>query len=68
MHTFFMGSKTSKKKYQKKNQTGFAGVYFEKVLKGSKTSIWVRNVQLGMFGTILGTIGLFLSDYDTGDY
>ena len=27
--------------------SGFAGVYFEKILKGSKTTIWIRNVQLG---------------------
>jgi len=28
--------------------SGLAGVYFEKILKNSKTSIWVRNIQLGM--------------------
>lgn len=27
--------------------SGLAGVYFEKILKNSKTSIWVRNIQLG---------------------
>ncbi|KAJ8278577.1 hypothetical protein GJAV_G00089090 [Gymnothorax javanicus] len=30
--------------------SGFAGVYFEKILKESKQSVWVRNIQLGMFG------------------
>ena len=34
--------------------SGFAGVYFEKILKGSKQSVWLRNVQLGFLGTILG--------------
>jgi len=29
--------------------SGLAGVYFEKVLKGSSATLWVRNVQLGFF-------------------
>ncbi|CAH1763314.1 10476_t:CDS:1 [Entrophospora sp. SA101] len=29
--------------------SGIAGVYFEKVLKASKTSIWTRNIQLSFF-------------------
>lgn len=34
--------------------SGFAGVYFEKILKGSNTSVWIRNVQLAMFGGLFG--------------
>ena len=43
--------------------SGFAGVYFEKILKISTCSLWIRNIQLGMFGTILGLIGVIASDY-----
>lgn len=42
--------------------SGFAGVYFEKILKGSSASVWVRNVQLGIFGTGLGLLGLWWHD------
>ncbi|XP_071804330.1 UDP-galactose translocator-like isoform X2 [Asterias amurensis] len=42
--------------------SGFAGVYFEKILKGSKTSIWLRNIQLGMFGSVIGLITMALKD------
>jgi len=42
--------------------SGFAGVYFEKVLKGSTASVWLRNIQLGIFGTILAFIGAYLKD------
>lgn len=36
--------------------SGFAGVYFEKVLKTSKASIWLRNIQLSFIGIIMSTV------------
>ncbi|CAL9702775.1 unnamed protein product [Knipowitschia caucasica] len=42
--------------------SGFAGVYFEKILKGSSASVWLRNVQLGVFGTALGLLGMWWND------
>ena len=36
--------------------SGFAGVYFEMILKGTKQSIWMRNVQLGFMGIIIGIV------------
>lgn len=42
--------------------SGFAGVYFEMMLKGSNASVWLRNVQLGMFGSLTAVIGMLLKD------
>ncbi|XP_018080140.1 solute carrier family 35 (UDP-N-acetylglucosamine (UDP-GlcNAc) transporter), member A3, gene 2 L homeolog isoform X1 [Xenopus laevis] len=42
--------------------SGFAGVYFEKILKETKQSVWIRNIQLGFFGWIFGLIGVFIYD------
>uniref|UniRef100_A0A3B3XQF7 Uncharacterized protein n=1 Tax=Poecilia mexicana TaxID=48701 RepID=A0A3B3XQF7_9TELE len=42
--------------------SGFAGVYFERILKGSSASVWMRNVQLGIFGTALGLLGMWWND------
>ena len=42
--------------------SGFAGVYFEMMLKGSNVSVWVRNVQLGLFGTLTAIIGMVMKD------
>jgi solute carrier family 35 (UDP-sugar transporter), member A1/2/3 len=44
--------------------SGLAGVYFEKILKNSKVSIWVRNIQLGLFGTFFALLTVYVSDYD----
>ncbi|CAF97568.1 unnamed protein product, partial [Tetraodon nigroviridis] len=42
--------------------SGFAGVYFEKILKETKQSLWVRNIQLGLFGFVLGIVGMIMYD------
>jgi len=42
--------------------SGFAGVYFEKILKGTKQSIWLRNFQLGLIGMISGYIAVRVND------
>jgi UDP-galactose transporter len=43
--------------------SGFAGVYFEMMLKGSSASVWLRNVQLGMFGSATAVLGMLLKDW-----
>ncbi|XP_028653361.2 CMP-sialic acid transporter [Erpetoichthys calabaricus] len=42
--------------------SGFAGVYFEKVLKSSDTSLWVRNIQMYLSGIIVTLAGVYASD------
>lgn len=40
----------------------FIGVYFEKILKGTSGSIWLRNIQLGSYSVIIGLIGMKIND------
>ena len=44
--------------------SGFAGVYFEKILKGKnkENSIWLRNIQLGSLSTVLAVCGMMVND------
>jgi UDP-sugar transporter A1/2/3 len=45
--------------------SGLAGVYFEKVLKGTQCSIWTRNVQLSFLSLIPAFfIGVLIKDGD----
>lgn len=42
--------------------SGFAGVYFEKVLKSGSTSLWLRNIHLSAVGMVLSVAVCALSD------
>ncbi|KAI8617349.1 nucleotide-sugar transporter-domain-containing protein [Chytriomyces sp. MP71] len=42
--------------------SGLAGVWFEKVLKGSKASLWLRNTQLSFFSLIPALLGVCVMD------
>lgn len=45
--------------------SGFAGIYFEKILKGSDISVWMRNVQLSFLSLPFGLITCLLQDNET---
>ncbi|KAG3109904.1 hypothetical protein PI124_g10918 [Phytophthora idaei] len=47
--------------------SGFAGVYFEKILKGtgSTTTLWERNVQMCFLGLALSGGGLVYNDFES---
>lgn len=42
--------------------SGFSGVYFEKILKGSRTSLWIRNVQMGLPSIIIAYLTIYFKD------
>ncbi|OAD55156.1 UDP-galactose translocator, partial [Eufriesea mexicana] len=42
--------------------SGFAGIYFEKILKDSNISVWMRNVQLSLLSLPFGLITCFIND------
>jgi len=44
--------------------SGFAGVYFEMVLKTTPASIWIRNIQLSFIGIITCVIACYFKDLE----
>ncbi len=42
--------------------SGFSGVYFEKVLKSSTTSLWVRNIQMSLSSVPLALLSVWWTD------
>ena len=44
--------------------SGFSGVYWEKMLKRSSESVWVKNAQLSFFSFFFGLITLFMFNGD----
>lgn len=45
--------------------SGFAGVYFEKILKNSvQVSLWIRNIQLSLGAILIGFLQLILTEQD----
>jgi len=42
--------------------SGFSGVFFEKMLKGSSTSLWMRNIQMGLPSIIIAFITAYVED------
>jgi len=45
--------------------SGFSGIYFEKVIKGSVSSLWIRNIQMGLPSIIFAFITVLLKDLET---
>lgn len=44
--------------------SGFSGIYLEKLLKEITWSLWVRNIQLAMFGFLMGIVAMVVSDWN----
>lgn len=42
--------------------SGFSGVYFEKILKGSEVTLWIRNIQMGIFSIAIAFVTAFVTD------
>lgn len=45
--------------------SGFSGVYFEKLVKFTQQGLWIRNIQLAIFGFLLGLLAALVQDMDS---
>lgn len=43
--------------------SGFSGVYFEKLVKSSPQSLWIRNIQLALFSIGIAMSAVILQDF-----
>lgn len=41
--------------------SGFSGVYFERILKSSGSSLWIRNIQMSFSSIIIAYAGIYFS-------
>lgn len=44
--------------------SGFAGIFFEKMLKGADISVWMRNVQMSLLSIPISVATCFIADYN----
>lgn len=42
--------------------SGFTGVYFEKLVKQTRQSLWIRSLQLAIFGFVFGLAAVYVQD------
>jgi UDP-sugar transporter A1/2/3 len=42
--------------------SGFSGVYFERILKGSEVTLWIRNIQMGLFSIAIAFVTAIVQD------
>jgi UDP-sugar transporter A1/2/3 len=42
--------------------SGFAGVYFEKLVKQQEANLWIRNIQLGIFTLVFSILAMVFQD------
>lgn len=42
--------------------SGFSGVYFEKILKGSDITVWIRNIQMGLPSVCIALATVLVED------
>jgi len=43
--------------------SGFTGVYFEKLVKRTSQTLWIRSLQLAIFGLIFGLAAVCIADF-----